>query len=503
MNEMKKGQARSNHTRIAIVGAGFSGLTMARRLLLDGERDLVVLEQASKVGGTWRDNTYPGCACDVPSHLYSLSFAPNPTWSRAFSSGPEIQAYIEQVATDQGIRPFIHFGCEMRSATWDGGSGLWRLETSEGERTAEILISAVGGLSTPAIPDIPGLDRFAGPVFHSARWDHSLELAGKRVAVIGTGASAIQIVPSIRPEVERLVLFQRTPPWIMPRQNRRISGLERRLFRRFPALQKMVRTSFYWGREFYVLPLMRPWLSKIGERMARRHLEESVPDPVLREKLTPDYAFGCKRILPSDEWYPAVTAPDVDLVTAGIAEVGEDSITDREGVEHPVDAIVLCTGFRATDAPMGDWIHGRQGTLHEAWRGSPVALDATAIAGFPNFFMFTGPNSGLGHTSILVMTEAQAEYIASAVSTIRPGSAIEPLPEAQREWQRMIDRMSRKTVWLTGGCQSWYLDSTGRNATIWPSFAHRFRRRLERFDRTRYRTVATGEGRPSTDRVGA
>jgi cation diffusion facilitator CzcD-associated flavoprotein CzcO len=474
---------------------------MARRLLLDGERDLVVLEQASEVGGTWRDNTYPGCACDVPSHLYSLSFAPNPTWSRAFSPGHEIQAYIEQVATDQGLRPLIHFGCEMRSATWDGGSGLWRLETSEGERTAEILISAVGGLSTPAIPDIPGLDRFAGPVFHSARWDHSLELAGKRVAVIGTGASAIQIVPSIRPEVEKLVLFQRTPPWIMPRQNRRISGLERRLFRRFPALQKMVRTSFYWGREVYVLPLMRPWLSKIGERMARRHLEESVPDPVLRERLTPDYAFGCKRILPSDEWYPAVTAPDVDLVTAGIAEVGEDSITDREGFQHPVDAIVLCTGFRATDAPMGDWIHGRQGTLHEAWRGSPVALDATAIAGFPNFFMFTGPNSGLGHTSILVMTEAQAEYIASAVSTIRPGSAIEPLPEAQRDWQRMIDRMSRKTVWLTGGCQSWYLDSTGRNATIWPSFAHRFRRRLERFDRTRYRTVATGEDRPATDRV--
>jgi cation diffusion facilitator CzcD-associated flavoprotein CzcO len=500
---MAAAEGSPRHSRIAIVGAGFSGLTMARRLLLDGERDLVVLEQASEVGGTWRDNTYPGCACDVPSHLYSLSFAPNPTWSRAFSPGHEIQAYIEQVATDQGIRPFIHFGCEMRSATWDGGSGLWRLETSEGERTAEILISAVGGLSTPAIPDIPGLDRFAGPVFHSARWDHSLELAGKRVAVIGTGASAMQIVPSIRPEVERLVLFQRTPPWIMPRQNRRISGLERRLFRRFPALQKMVRTSFYWGREFYVLPLMRPWLSKIGERMARRHLEESVPDPVLREKLTPDYAFGCKRILPSDEWYPAVTATDVDLVTAGIAEVGEDSITDREGVEHPVDAIVLCTGFRATDAPMGDWIHGRQGTLHEAWRGSPVALDATAIAGFPNFFMFTGPNSGLGHTSILVMTEAQAEYIASAVSTIRPGSAIEPLPEAQRDWQRMIDRMSRKTVWLTGGCQSWYLDSTGRNATIWPSFAHRFRRRLERFDRTRYRTVATGEGRPSTDRVGA
>jgi cation diffusion facilitator CzcD-associated flavoprotein CzcO len=500
---MAAAEGSPRHSRIAIVGAGFSGLTMARRLLLDGERDLVVLEQADEVGGTWRDNTYPGCACDVPSHLYSLSFAPNPSWSKAFSPGPEIQAYIEQVATDQGIRPFVHFGCEMRAATWDGGSGLWRLETSEGERTAEILISAVGGLSTPAIPDIPGLDRFDGPVFHSARWDHSLELAGRRVAVIGTGASAIQIVPSIRPEVERLVLFQRTPPWIMPRQNRRISGLERRLFSRFPALQKVVRTSFYWGREFYVLPLMRPWLSKIGERMASRHLEESVPDPVLREKLTPDYAFGCKRILPSDEWYPAITAPNVDLVTAGVAEVGEDSITDRAGVEHPVDAIVLCTGFRATDAPMGDWIHGRQGTLHEAWRGSPVALDATAIAGFPNFFMFTGPNSGLGHTSILVMTEAQAEYIASAVSTIRPGSAIEPLPEAQRDWQRMIDRMSRKTVWLTGGCQSWYLDSTGRNATIWPSFAHRFRRRLERFDRTRYRTVATGEGRPSTDRVGA
>ena len=493
---------RPNHTRIAIVGAGFSGLTMARRLLLDGERDLVVLEQAEEVGGTWRDNTYPGCACDVPSHLYSLSFAPNPSWSRAFSPGPEIQSYIERVATDQGLRPLIEFGCEMKSARWDDEDGLWRLDMSQGERTAEILISAVGGLSTPAIPDIPGLDRFEGPVFHSARWDHSVDLTGKRVAVIGTGASAIQIVPAIQSEVDGLVLFQRTPPWIMPRRNRKISSLERRLFRRFPFLQRLVRTSFYWGREVYVLPLLRPWLSKIGERMARRHLERSVPDPVLRERLTPDYSFGCKRILPSDEWYPAVTAPNVDLVTSGISGVGEGWITDREGVEHPVDAIVLCTGFRATDAPMGDWITGREGTLHEAWRGSPVALDATAITGFPNFFMFTGPNSGLGHTSILVMTEAQAEYIASAVRAIRPGLAIEPSPEAQRQWQRMIDRMSRKTVWIAGGCQSWYLDATGRNATIWPSFAHRFRRRLERFDPGRYRTVPTGERSPTTDRVG-
>lgn len=500
---MEPDRARANHSRIAIVGAGFSGLTMARRLLVGGERDLVVLEQADEVGGTWRDNTYPGCGCDVPSHLYSLSFAPNPSWSRAFSPGPEIQSYIQGVATDEGIRPFIRFGCEMRSAEWDGESGLWRLDTSGGERTAEILISAVGGLSTPAIPDIPGLDRFAGPVFHSARWDHSAGLVGRRVAVIGTGASAIQIVPAIRPEVDRLVLFQRTPPWIMPRKNREISGLERRLFRHFPVLQRLVRTSFYWGREVYVLPLLRPWLSKIGERMARRHLEESVPDPALRQRLTPDYSFGCKRILPSDEWYPAITAPNVDLVTSGIAEVGEDSITDRDGVEHPVDAIVLCTGFMATDAPMGDWVKGREGTLHEVWRGSPVALDATAIAGFPNFFMFTGPNSGLGHTSILVMTEAQAEYIASAVCGIRPGHPIEPLAGAQREWRKMIDRMSRKTVWIAGGCQSWYLDSTGRNATIWPSFAHRFRRRMERFDPNRYRTVPTGGDGSSPDRVRA
>ena len=503
MDRMETGSTQSGHSRIAIVGAGFSGLAMARRLLLDGERDFVVLEQADEVGGTWRDNTYPGCACDVPSHLYSLSFAPNPSWSKAFSPGPEIQSYIERVATDEGIRPFIHFGCEMNSATWDDEAGLWRLETGEGERTAEILISAVGGLSTPAIPEIPGLERFAGPVFHSARWDHTVDLAGKRVAVIGTGASAIQVVPAIRPEVDRLVLFQRTPPWIMPRTNRRITGLERRLFSRFPSVQRLVRASFYWGREVYVLPLLRPWLSKIGERMARRHLERSVPDPALRQKLTPDYAFGCKRILPSDEWYPAITSPNVDLVTAGISEVGKDSITDRDGVEHPVDAIVLCTGFRATDAPMGDWITGREGTLHDVWRGSPVALDTTAIAGFPNFFMFTGPNSGLGHTSVLIMTEAQAEYIASAVSSIRPGTAIEPLPEAQREWQRMIDRMSRRTVWIAGGCQSWYLDSTGRNATIWPSFAHRFRRRLERFDRSRYRTLPTGRKNPAPDRVGA
>lgn len=497
MSGMEPKGAGASHSRILIVGAGFSGLAMARRFLLDGESDLVVIEQADEVGGTWRDNTYPGCGCDVPSHLYSFSFAPNPSWSKAFSPGPEIQSYIKGVASELGLRRLIRFGCRMESARWDGEAGLWRVETGEGEMTAEILVSAVGGLSTPAIPDIPGLGRFSGPVFHSARWDHSFDIVGKRVAVIGTGASAIQVVPAIRPDVERLVVFQRTPPWIMPRGNRQITGLERRLFRRFPAVQRLLRAAFYWGREVYVLPLLRPWLSKLGERMARRHLERSVPDPVIRERLTPDYAFGCKRILPSDEWYPALTAPNVDLVTSGIAEVGADSVTDSEGVEHRVDAIVLCTGFMATDTPLGDWITGREGTLHEVWQGSPVALDATTIPGFPNFFMFTGPNSGLGHTSILVMTEAQAEYIAAAVRAIPPGATIEARPGAQRDWQEMIDRMSSKTVWVAGGCQSWYLDDTGRNATIWPSFAHRFRRRLERFDRTRYRFLSTASPSPA------
>jgi cation diffusion facilitator CzcD-associated flavoprotein CzcO len=503
MNAMASCEARSSHSRILIVGAGFSGLAMARRFLLDGESDLVIIEQADEVGGTWRDNTYPGCGCDVPSHLYSYSFAPNPSWSRAFSLGEEIQSYIQGVATEQGLRPLVRFGCEMKSAAWDGDAGRWRLDTSHGELTADILVSAVGGLSTPAIPDIPGLDRFRGAVFHSARWDHSFALSGKRVAVIGTGASAIQVVPAIRPEVERLVVFQRTPPWIMPRKNRRISSLEHRLFRHFPILQQLVRSAFYWGREAYLLPLLRPWLSKFGARMARRHLERSVPDPALRERLTPGYAFGCKRILPSDEWYPALTASNVDLVASGIAEVGEDSITDRDGEEHRVDAIVMCTGFMATDTPLGDRVIGREGTLHEVWQGSPVAMNATTVAGFPNFFMFTGPNSGLGHTSILVMTEAQAEYIAAAVRATPPGMAIEPKPRAQQEWKEMIDRMSRKTVWIAGGCESWYLDSTGRNATIWPSFAHRFRRRLERFDLDHYEAVPTGRQESAAERVEA
>ncbi|MFM9045390.1 MAG: flavin-containing monooxygenase, partial [Solirubrobacterales bacterium] len=233
----------STHSHIVIAGAGLSGITMARSLLAAGHQDLVLLERASEVGGTWRDNTYPGCACDVPSHLYSLSFAPNPDWSRAFSPGPEIQAYVEQVAVDEGVRPLVRFDCEMEEAAWDPERGLWRLETSQGELTCDILVSAVGGLSEPRIPDIEGLDRFRGPVFHSARWDHDFDPSGKRVAVVGTGASAIQIVPALRPEVENIVLFQRTPPWIMPGQDREISGLERFLFRRFPALQKLVRTA--------------------------------------------------------------------------------------------------------------------------------------------------------------------------------------------------------------------------------------------------------------------
>ncbi len=478
---------RPTHSHIVIVGAGLSGIIMARSLLSAGQEDLVLLERASEVGGTWRDNTYPGCACDVPSHLYSLSFAPNPDWSRAFSPGGEIQAYVEQVAVDQGVRPLVRFDCEMEEAVWDAEGGLWRLNTSQGELTCDILISAVGGLSEPRIPEIEGLDRFRGPVFHSARWNHEFDPSGKRIAVVGTGASAIQIVPALAREVEKIVLFQRTPPWIMPGQDREISGLEKFLFRQFPALQRLVRTAFYWGREAYVLPLLRPWLSRFGRRRALRHLEQSVSDRDLRAQLTPDYEFGCKRILPSADWYPALASDEVELVSGPAVEVGEDWIAGPDGVAHPVDAIVLCTGFMATDAPIGDWIRGRDGrSLHEVWQGSPVALDATAVAGFPNFFMFTGPNSGLGHTSILIMSEAQAEYITQAISMIAPGSAIEPSPPAQEEWRRRIDRMSRGTVWVEGGCQSWYLDATGRNATVWPSFAHRFRRRLEHFVPSRY-----------------
>jgi len=473
------------HTRIAIVGSGFSGLGMAIKLKEAGIEDFTIFERAQEIGGTWRDNTYPGCQCDVPSNLYSFSFAPNPNWTRTFPLQPEIQQYLRDVADRFGIRPYVRFGHSLETATWDEDERLWRVETSQGSYTANFLVSGIGGLSEPAFPDIPGLGDFKGAMFHSAQWDHDHDLAGERVAVIGTGASAIQFVPKIQPQVSKLKVFQRTAPWVMPHRDRPTKAWERRLFGRFPLAQRIIRGAVYGGRETFVLGFMHKRFAKLPERIARAHLERSVADPELREKLTPAYTIGCKRILPSNAYFPAVTKPNVEVVTDRIEEVREHSVVTADGTEHEVDTIILGTGFLATDMPIAKRIHGADGrSLDEVWGGSLEAYLGTTIAGFPNLLWLFGPNTGLGHTSILVMLEAQIGYAVQALREIDEIGAdrFEVRAEVQREYNEKIQDELQDTVWNSGGCSSYYLDRNGRNSSIWPGFTFSFRRRLARFE---------------------
>jgi cation diffusion facilitator CzcD-associated flavoprotein CzcO len=474
---------------IAIVGSGFSGLGMAIRLLQEGIDDFVVLERGEKVGGTWWFNTYPGCGCDVPSHLYSFSFAPNPDWTRTYSKQPEIEAYLQRVAEDFGAAPYVRLNTTVTGAEWDEDAQRWSVETSRGTVSARVLVSAAGALSDPKLPEMQGLERFQGWMFHSAEWDHGYDVSGKRVAVIGTGASAIQFVPAIAPEVEQMHVFQRTAPWILPHSDRPISERERRLYRRFPLLQRLLRGGVYAGRELLVLGFVKnPKLMKAAEKLARVHMRRQVPDPELRAKVEPGYTIGCKRILPSNHWYPALGRDNVELVTDGIAEVRERSIVSADGREREVDAIVFGTGFNVVDMPVARYVRGREGrTLDECWKGSPRAHMGTTVAGFPNFYMLLGPNTGLGHSSMVYMIESQVAYVIGALrETARRGAAVsEVKPEVVEAFNRAIDERMRDTVWSTG-CSSWYLDDTGRNGTLWPDWTFRFRRRASRFDASKY-----------------
>ena len=481
------------HARVAVIGSGFGGIGTAIRLMQEGIDDFVLLERAEAVGGTWRDNTYPGCECDVQSHLYSFSFAPNPEWTRSFSPQPEIQAYLERCAEEFGVLPHVRFGHEVRGAAWDAEASLWRIDTSRCAFTAQVLVMASGALSDPLIPELPGLGTFRGRAFHSARWDHTFDLSGRRVAVVGTGASAIQFVPAIQPIVEKLYLFQRTPPWIIPRQQRVLGPRKHRLYRRFPALQRAVRGAIYLSREAFVLGFRRPGVMRLAETVARRHLEKSIADPALRAKLTPSWRIGCKRILLSNDYLPALAKPNVEVVTEGIAEVRPHSVVSADGVEREVDAIVFGTGFVPTDPPLAPHIRGRGGrSLAEAWAGSPKAHLGTTVAGFPNFFMLMGPNTGTGHTSVVYIIEAQIEHLLAALRHLRStgAAALEPREEAQEAFVAAIDRRMEGTVWTSGGCRSWYLDGTGRNSALWPDFTWRFRRRVARLDPAEY--VTTG-----------
>ena len=472
-----------SHVEIAIVGAGLSGLGMAIALRREGIEDFAVLERASQLGGTWRDNGYPGCACDIPSLLYSYRDEPNPDWSHAYAPAPEIWAYMRAVAARHDVERFMHYDHELLGADFDAAHGRWALQTSRGPITAAVLVSAAGALADPAIPALPGLGSFTGTVFHSARWNHDHPLAGRRVAVIGTGASAIQFVPEIQPRVGELTLFQRTPPWVLPRANPPIPSRWRRSFARHPRLQAALRGGVFTLMESLHVGFRHPALMKLAERQGRAHIARQVADPQLRARLTPDYSLGCKRVLGSDRWYPALSQDNVDVVSSGIREVVADGVIDVDGVHHAADTIIFGTGFHVTDLPIAERIRGRAGrSLAEVWQGSPRAHLGIGVAGFPNLFFLLGPNTGLGHNSVLIMIEAQIAYLTQVLRhRARHGlQTIEPTPGAQARYVDEVDRATQGSVWTAGGCLSWYLDPTGRNSVLWPGSVRAYRRRVAR-----------------------
>lgn len=480
----------AKHTTVAIVGSGFAGIGAAVKL---GERgvDYTVFERAYDVGGTWRDNAYPGCQCDVPSHLYSFSFALNPHWTRTYPLREEIWAYLKKTAEGFGVLPHVRFGHEVLRAAWDEEDSLWRIDTSSGSFTADVLVSGMGALSEPALPAIAGLGNFEGSVVHSADWEPGHDLASKRVAVIGTGASAIQIVPEIQPVVGSLILFQRTAPWVLPHTDRPLHRFENELYRRVPLAQRLVRWGVYWSRELLTLGFVkRPPLLGAVERRARRHLDEQVRDPELRAKLTPSYAAGCKRLLLSNTYYLALGAPNVQVVTSHIDSVTPRGIVTDDGVEHEVDAIFLGTGFKVTDNPAHRRVLGTGGrSLYDAFceLGMSAYL-GTTIPGFPNFFVLAGPNTGIGHTSLVFMIEAQIRYLVDAIGVMsRNGSGrLEVRHEPFAAYNRDVQRRMEKTVWTQGGCSSWYLDDKGNNPTLWPDWTWKFRLMTRRFRESDY-----------------
>ncbi|TDP44310.1 flavin-containing monooxygenase [Zavarzinia compransoris] len=494
---------------VIVIGTGFSGIGMAIQLKKAGMNDFVVLEKADKVGGTWRDNHYPGCACDVQSHLYSYSFERNPDWSRMYSPQPEIRAYIERTAEKYGVTPHIRYGVTLTGAHFEEDLGLWRLTTATGETiTARAVVSGMGALSIPSYPTIKGRDSFKGASFHSQNWDHGYDLKGKRVAVIGTGASAIQFVPAIQPAVGELKLFQRTAPWVMPKPDREIGTLERAANRYVPGFQRTFRELIYWYLEARVFGFaVRPDLMKKMEGLARRYIRKQVKDPALRAKVTPDYTIGCKRVLLSNDYYRSLTQDNVEVVITGIREITARGVVTDDGVEHEVDAIIYGTGFKATDMLSGFSITGIGGEdLNARWkRDGAQAYLGTTTTGFPNLYFLMGPNTGLGHSSMVYMIESQIHYVMEALKLMQAKgyNHLDVKPEVQAAFNRKLTGKLDGTVWNNGGCLSWYRDEQGRNVTLWPDFTFRFRHATARLNPADYVATSAASVTANRDRAAA
>jgi cation diffusion facilitator CzcD-associated flavoprotein CzcO len=467
---------------IAVVGGGFGGVGAATMLKREGYEDVTVFEKRERIGGVWEANTYPGAACDIPSHLYEFSFAPN-AWSRRYSPGPEIRAYVEGVARRFGVLDKIRTATAVKSARWDEARGRWHLDTSAGPHEAEVLVTACGQLSVPKLPPVPGLDEFEGPAFHTAEWRHDVELAGKRVAVVGSGCSAIQVVPAIQPEVARLDVYQRSPGWTMSKGDREYGELERAIYRRLPALRRLDRASVFLFHELVAMAFTRHrWLLPLLRLLGKRQINSAISDPELRRKVTPSCEFGCKRIMLTDEWYPALSKPNVELIDAGIEAITSSGIRDATGVERPADAIVLATGFASHDfvAPME--IAGQGGrTLAEAWDEVARAYLGVTVPDFPNLFLLYGPNTNGGSGSVVNTLECGVGHLLAALREMdaREAERIEVRPEAAAEFDRELREALAGTVWQSG-CSNWYVDENGNDPSNWPWTWSAYRRRTER-----------------------
>lgn len=490
-------------TRALIIGTGFSGLGMGIALQKRGV-DFLILEKADEVGGTWRDNTYPGCACDVPTHLYSFSFEPKSDWKQLFSLQPEILDYLKDVAEKYQLRSHIMFNVKVNRAYWDEDEYRWHVFTESGqEYIAQFLISGAGALHIPSIPELDGLDQFTGAAFHSAQWNHDVDLTGKSVAVVGTGASAIQLVPEIVGRVGELQLYQRTPAWVLPRTNVGFPPLLQRAFARIPGLRAGLRAGLYWGAEAGAYALnRRPALLKVVEVLGKWYIRRQISDPEVARKLTPDYRAGCKRLLGSGDYYQAIDNPKSELITEGIARVTPDGIVTADGTERKVDAIIFATGFHVTDSYRYINIKGRDGEdLVDRWNREGVAAHrGITVAGLPNAFFLLGPNTGLGHTSVVFMIESQIHYVTEAISAVDAANvqAIAPRREEQDAFNEELQRKLSRSVWNTGGCQSWYLDEHGYNRTIWSGFTWQYWLSTRSVKLGEYQL--TGSRRPSKDR---
>ena len=473
---------------VIIIGSGFSGIGAGIRLTQEGINDFIILEKHQDLGGTWRDNTYPGCECDVPSALYSYSFAQNKNWSKVFAGQEEILTYTEKTARDFGILPFLRFGINVQNIVWQEDQQHWLVHTEQGTYQANKVISCVGYLHEPILPKLPGLETFNGEVFHSSRWKHNVDLTGKRVAVIGTGASAIQFIPEIQPKVKELVAFQRTPQWILPKPDIKLNKWAQRFFT-LPFTLNLFRKTLYLAMETFGLGFRKPTILKRLQGLATWHINRHIKDEALRKKITPDYTMGCKRVLLSNHYYKALAKENVEVIASGVDKIEGNTIIASNGEKREADVIILGTGFHVSDVPIAKHVRGKSGkTMSDIWQGSPEAYRGTTITDFPNFFLVLGPNLAIGHNSAFIIIEAQLDYVMGALTEMRDKNLtrLEVNSQAQKTYNEKVQQDLQTTVWNTGGCSSYYIDENGKNSIGFPWSTLRLRKMLAKFDSQAY-----------------